>query len=125
MISKIYQAIVVKATPQLLIRIGIAFTFLFAGISSLKNPSDWIWYVPDFTEIITSKNLLLLAFSIVEIILGLWLVWGKYLREAALASAIILTGITLASLNTLQITFRDIGLVLASLALLKLVKKEK
>ncbi|MEK9173327.1 MAG: hypothetical protein AAB594_02025 [Patescibacteria group bacterium] len=110
--------------PTFLLRLGLAFGFLYAGISSLANPTDWIWYVPDFTEIFISKNISLAIFSLVEVVMGFWLVWGKYLKYSALISALILGGITLISLNAFQITFRDVGLTLAALALFKLSEKE-
>ena len=106
--------------PIFLLRLGITFTFLYAGISSLISPSDWIWYIPKFIESIVPASFALVSFSIIEIILGLWLLWGKNLKLAALASTLVLVGITLASLNVFQITFRDVGLTLAALALFKL-----
>ena len=109
--------------PIFLLRLGIAFTFLYAGISSLLNPSDWIWYIPKFVESIVPASFALTSFSIVEIILGLWLLRGKNLKLAALVSTLILAGITLVSLNVFQVTFRDVGLTLSAFALFKLSEK--
>lgn len=109
--------------PDFLLRIGIAFTFLYAGVSSLIEPSDWIWYVPDFTDKVIPKEISLFLFSIAEVILGVWLISGWKTKFAALISTLILGGITLLSLNAFQITFRDVGLVLAALALFSISKK--
>ena len=61
--------------------------------------------------------MLLRFFSVVEILLSVWLLSGKYARYAALLSAVMLGGIVLAQPGDLLITFRDIGLMFMALAL--------
>jgi len=107
-------------SPAFLLRLGLTFTFLYAGISSLLNPSDWIWYIPKFVESFVPASFALSSFSVVEIILALWLITGKYLKYSALATTLVLASITLASLNVFQVTFRDVGLTLAAFALWQL-----
>ena len=33
---------------QALLRIGLAFVFLYAAISSLMHPDEWVGYLPSF-----------------------------------------------------------------------------
>jgi hypothetical protein len=60
---------------------------------------------------------LLKVFAVYEIVLALWILSGRWLRSAALLAAAALAGIVLAQPGDLIISFRDIGLALAALAL--------
>jgi len=101
----------------LFLRIGLAVVFLFAAISSFLSPSDWIGYLPKFARDIVPANVLLPIFSVVEIVLAAWLLSGVYVRFAALVCVAMLAGIVLANFSLLPISFRDIGLLFAALAL--------
>lgn len=103
--------------PALLLRVGLAIVFLYASISATKSPQDWIGYLPRFATSIVAGALLLKIFSALEFILALWLLSGKYVRYAGLAAALLLAGIILSNLTLLPISFRDIGLAFAALAL--------
>jgi len=102
---------------SLLLRFGLATVFLYAAISSLVSPRDWIGYVPDFVQVLLSAEVALTGLSIVELILAAWLVSGVYVRYAALVAATLLAGVTISNLSLLPISFRDIGLFFAALAL--------
>lgn len=101
---------------SLLLRIGLAFTFIYAGISSLTEPNNWVGYLPAFVPDDQRLNLLK-AFSIYEILLAVWLLYGRYVKFAAATAAATLTGITLVNLSIFTVTFRDVGLAFAALAL--------
>ena len=58
-----------------------------------------------------------------EIILGLWLLWGKKVVYPALLSAFAFGGIALFNLGAMYIVFRDVGLFFAALAIAKLAIK--
>jgi|SRR5664279_2273651 len=103
-------------TPVLL-RVGLAVVFLYAAISSLKNPQDWIGYLPKFARDQVSGNTLLHVFSVYELALALWLLSGKYVKYAGLLAAFTLSGIVVSNFSLFAITFRDIALVFAALAL--------
>jgi len=96
---------------------GLAFVLLYAAVSALQEPSAWISYIPAFTTSLIPAALSLILISYFQIILAIWLVSGFYTRYAALVAAALIFGLVLFNLNTLIITFRDIGLVLAALAL--------
>lgn len=103
--------------PSLLLRIGLALVFLYASISSFITPNDWIGYLPQFARDYISADILLKVFAVYEFVLALWLISGKYTKYAALFSAVTLLGITLLNLSLFAITFRDVGLVFAAIAL--------
>jgi hypothetical protein len=66
-------------------------------------------FVPD--------GLLLAGFSIFEIALSAWLLSGLYAKYSALLAAAMLAGIVVLNPLLLPITFRDVGLFIAALAL--------
>lgn len=108
-------------SAQLFLRVGIAFTLLYVALGSILEPVNWIGFFPGFLfGFGISDELLLGAFSLFEVGLGLWLLWGRKVVYAALLSAFVFLGITLFNLGSMDIVFRDVGLFFAALALVKL-----
>lgn len=105
-----------QLTP-LLLRAGLAIIFLYAGISSLKNPDSWIIYLPSFVRTSASAMSLLHVFSVYELLLAIWLIVGRYVKYAALLCALTFAGIVVVNFNAFIITFRDIALIFMALAL--------
>jgi uncharacterized membrane protein YphA (DoxX/SURF4 family) len=102
---------------SLILRIALAFVFLYASVSSFLSPNDWIGYMPRFMRGIVPDQLLLAGLSVFEIVLSGWLLSGFYVRYAALLAAAMLAGIVVLNPALLPITFRDVGLFIAALAL--------
>lgn len=113
MTAKISQ----NQSAALLLRVGLAFVFLYAAVASLASPQDWVGYLPNLTRNLLSGTTLLHVISAYEIALVLWLLSGKYVRYAAALCALTLTGIVLSNLSIFIVTFRDIALIFAALAL--------
>jgi len=112
------MALFVKGSNvSFILRIALAFVFLYAAFSSFASPNDWIGYMPRFMRGIVPDQLLLAGFSFFEIALSGWLLSGLYVRYAALLAAAMLAGIVALNPALLSITFRDIGLFIAALAL--------
>jgi uncharacterized membrane protein YphA (DoxX/SURF4 family) len=103
--------------PSLLLRVALAFVFSFAAVSSLLSPNDWIGYLPKAATQFVSGDILLKVMSVYELALAAWLLSGKQTHFAALLSAATLAGITAANISLIAISFRDIGLIFAALAL--------
>ncbi len=117
-------------TASLLIRIGLAVVYLYAGIDAFRQPDLWIGFLPDFLLDLSpfSAKITLDLLSLAQIILAIWLLSGVYIKFAAVASAGFLLGIILSDPSAFIITFRDVPLVFASVALIFLetpVKKSK
>lgn len=106
-----------KSLPLWLLRIGLATMFLYAAISSFLQPNEWLGYLPGFVSAMFDPELVLKLFSVVEVALATWLLSGVYTRYAALLAAVMLLGITVSNFSLLVISFRDIGLAFAALAL--------
>jgi uncharacterized membrane protein YphA (DoxX/SURF4 family) len=101
----------------LLLQLGLAIVFVYAALSSLVSPRDWVGYVPDFIQLILPAEVVLVGLSVVELVLAVWLLSGVYVRYAAVVAAALLAGVTISNLSLLPISFRDIGLFFAALAL--------
>lgn len=100
--------------PQLLLRLAIAFSFAYPAIAAYFDPDAWIGYFPAF---IPSSILLLHVFGAVEIVIALWIVFGRRVVIPCVAAAIILLAIVAFNLNQFDILFRDVSIALAALAL--------
>jgi uncharacterized membrane protein YphA (DoxX/SURF4 family) len=101
----------------LLLRTGLAIIFLYAAVSSFINPQDWVGYLPGMLTDRISSDILLKIFSVYELLLATWLLSGIYVRYAAVACAATLAGIVVFNFELFAITFRDIALIFAALAL--------
>lgn len=110
--------------PVLLLRAGLVVILLYAALGSLLNPREWVSYMPAFMTELIDPDILLKLFSLYQLGLVAWLVSGVYLRQAALVVAATLGGIVLANFDLFMITFRDIALIFAALALAALAPKE-
>ena len=107
-------------TPQLLLRTGLSIIFLYAAISSFTNPQDWVGYLPSFATKMVDAQLLLHVFSVYELLLAIFLLAGVLTRYVALLCAATLAGIVAFNSSLFAITFRDIALIFASLALARM-----
>jgi uncharacterized membrane protein YphA (DoxX/SURF4 family) len=106
-----------SSNVSLILRIALAFVFLYAALSSFVSPNDWIGYMPKFMRGTVPDQVLLGGFSLFEIALSAWLLSGLYVKYAALLAAAMLIGIVILNPVLLPITFRDVGLFIAALAL--------
>ncbi len=106
------------APISLLLRIGVAFVFLYAAIASFIEPYAWIGYLPAFMQGLIPATFLLPIFSATEIILALWLLWGKGLFYSATIAALMLAAIVIFNFGALDIVFRDVAIFFSAVALI-------
>src|SRR3989344_7331137 len=106
-----------------LLRLGLAFVFFYAAIFSFLNPNDWIGFFPLFIRDILPEQFFLTIFSFYELILGFWLLSGKWQFYSGIFSALTILGIIAFNFIIMDIIFRDIGLFFSALALVFLSKK--
>lgn len=101
----------------LMLRLGLAFVFVYAAISSFVTPRDWVGFLPTMMTDFIDADLLLKFFSTFELLLAAWLLSGVYVRLAGLVSALMMVGIVVTNPSVFIVSFRDIGLAFAGLAL--------
>jgi uncharacterized membrane protein YphA (DoxX/SURF4 family) len=101
-----------------LLRVALAFSFLYPAYGFWARPGDWIGYVPAFVKNIgLPSETILLGFALFHITLALWILIGWRTTLAASVAAFFLASVVLFNLNQLDILFRDIALALAALGL--------
>lgn len=124
MLKPLHKMLDKPGLPVLLLRTGLITILLYAAVGSLVDPREWVGYLPGFMTDLVDGKLLLKGFSVYEFLLAAWLLSGVYTRYAALLTAATLAGIVLANYDLFAITFRDIALIFAALALAALSKQE-
>lgn len=108
---------------NLLLRLGLAFVFLWFGIDKFIHPDYWInaWLPLWFQGILASFGIgnlnFIYANGIFEIVIGLGLVFNIFVKFFAALIAIFLLNIVF-SFGLNEVIVRDIGLIGAALALL-------
>lgn len=99
-----------------LLRISLAFVFLYFGIQQIINVENWISFVPSFALLSgVSVNNLILVNAFLELGLGGLLLLGLYTRISSLILSINLFLIAF-SIGFNPLGIRDFGLAFATLA---------
>ena len=106
-----------------LLRLTLAFVFLWFGFSQISDAAMWTSFVPDWATSFASAGTLVLLNGLVEIVAGAALAFGILSRWVGLLLGIHLF-IIATSLGLTAIGVRDIGLALATLSLFFLAKDE-
>lgn len=111
-----------KHSASFLLRIGLAFSFLYAAISAFIDATPWVGFIPPWVGEMIEPTTALYIFGVLEIIVAIWLLWGRKIFWAAGASVALLVCIIVPNLGSFPIIFRDITLLCAALALAQLHK---
>ena len=101
-----------------LFRASITSAYLYAGLGSLLDPNSWIGFLPGFMQNSGFGLTALTIFSIIEIILSIWIISGKKAYLSATTSSLIMFFIIIFNLELLDIVFRDIPILFASIGLM-------
>lgn len=107
-----------KTTEQLL-RVGVAIAFIYPAISAWFAPFAWIGYLPGFALDLAGAHemILLHAFGVFEILIGLWVLFGKRIFIPSVIATGTLTIIIVLHANQMDVIFRDIPIALMALSL--------
>lgn len=109
---------------EIVLRIGIALMYVYSGLDLIRHPNDWVGYVPQWVSNLVTTVVPIETFLLIQgigelAIAAVLLAWflpriavriGSTLAFVEMASILAFVGINL-------VTFRDIGLCAAALAL--------
>lgn len=106
-----------RVSPELILRLGLAGSFIYPAVAALGDPEAWLGYFPGFLLSLAGDNAyaLLHAFGALEVLIALWIIFGKDIRiPAGIAFALLLA---IVALNPIQfpILFRDLSIAAIAL----------
>jgi hypothetical protein len=115
---------------DVILRIGVAFVFLYPAIDAIFAPDVWLGYFPSSVQALTHSwgmpdPVLLHSFGAFEAILALWILSGKRITTPSVIATILLLGIVFFTFNQFEIVFRDLGLAAMTLALAATHRKDQ
>ena len=102
---------------RVVLRLGVAFAFLYPPINAFSNPYDWIGYFPSFMHGLVPDLVLLHTFGVVEIIIALWILWGRNIFWPAALATVMLVAIVAFNVSNFVVVYRDLSIAAASLSL--------
>ncbi len=114
----------IARVPDLLLRLAVAFAFLYPPINAWGDPNAWIGYFPQFMSGILPDETLLHVFGGIEILLALWILSGWKIVWPCVGAAVMLLAIVGFNMSEFQVLFRDVSIALAALALAYLHKPQ-
>lgn len=101
-----------------LLRIGVAFAFLYPPVAAVFDPVSWLGYFPHFIRALPIDSLVLLhGFGIIEIVLALWVLSGWRIRIPSFLMTAMLLAIVAFNLAQIDVIFRDLSIASVTLAL--------
>lgn len=98
-----------------LIRLALAFVFLWFGFSQILDVTTWTSFVPEFMTKFLDSGLLVLLNGTFEIFAGLLLAFNVWVKPFAILLGIHLFFIAI-SIGLTAVGVRDVGLSLASIS---------
>jgi uncharacterized membrane protein YphA (DoxX/SURF4 family) len=107
-----------SSTTNLLLRIGLAFAFIYPPLSALIDPYAWVGYLPDvFLSLPVESMVLLHIFGLIELIIGILLLLDFHTRKVSAVAGVILFVIVAYHYKQMDVLFRDIPILLMAVAL--------
>lgn len=106
-----------KNFPSIILRIGIGFVFMYAALFISTDLEKGKKFVPEFVSAIIPLQIFLYMFGGFEILLAIWILSGKFKAYSALIAAFVLISITSLDYTYFSITFRNVAIICACIAL--------
>lgn len=107
----------------LVLKAGLAFAFIYPALSAFIDPSAWIGYVPEWVSTFLPREIFLLIFSPIEIVVALGILfWDDALPS--IVAGVMLVSIVVFNYNELSVVFRDLSIATMAFSLALLVKEK-
>jgi len=105
-------------TSNFLLRIALAFAFLYPAYGFWTNPNDWLGYIPLFVRTIGfSQDVLLMLIAGLHLVLALWILSGWKIFLPSAAAATLLLAIVFFDFANFEVVFRDVSIAAIAIAL--------
>jgi hypothetical protein len=104
-------------TSNLLLRVAIAFAFLYPPFDAISHADAWVGFFPNFLLEHFPGNTLLIVWGVVQAAIGLWILSGKRIFIPSVLAVLSLCAIVIFNLAEMEVVFRDISLALVAAAL--------
>ncbi|OGC80709.1 hypothetical protein A2943_02360 [Candidatus Adlerbacteria bacterium RIFCSPLOWO2_01_FULL_51_16] len=119
---------VLDRLQNLLLRAGLAFSFLYPALNALFEPYTWLGYFPQFVRqaalsVGVPELVLLHLFGLVEVILALWILSGWRIFWPSSVACAMLVAIVIFNPSEFPVLFRDLSIAAAAGALALSTKK--
>lgn len=101
---------------SLLLRVGLAFVFLYASLSAFVDPLRFSGYMPAFLPPAFVERVCLPCFSAYEAVLAACFLAGRRLLLVSSLSALTLLGILVLNPDKFSVLFRNVAVIGAALA---------
>ena len=101
---------------SLVLRVGLAFVFLYASASAFVDPLRFAGYMPHGMPPVLVERVCLPLFSAYEAILAACFLAGRRLFATAILATLTLVGIIVLNPDKFSVLFRNVGIIGAALA---------
>lgn len=109
---------------SVLLRIGVAFAFLYPPISALFDPYSWLGYFPSWMFGYVPDEVLLHGFGLLEVAIALWILSGWRIFWPSVAACALLIAIVVIDFYNFEVLFRDVSIACAALALALMSRRQ-
>jgi hypothetical protein len=99
------------------LRIGVAFVFVYPSIAAVQDPASWIGYFPMFLRNMIPMVPLSLSFAAFELILAVWIISGKKIFLPSVVASLLLISIVAFNIEKFPTLFRNVAILSATIAL--------
>lgn len=99
-----------QTQSTVLLRIGVAFAFLYPPFDSLFHPDAWYGFFPQFMTGYLPEPVMLALWGIAEVVIALWILSGKKIFLPSIAASALLVLIVMFNFAELEIVFRDLAI---------------
>ena len=100
-----------------ILRLGLAFAFLYPPLDAIADPYSWIGYFPTFMRGYVPDMVLLHSFGAIEILVAVWLLSGWKIFWPSVVALLMLLSIVAFDFNEFELLFRDVAIASIALAL--------
>lgn len=101
----------------LIVRLGVAFCFIYAAVAGYLDPESWIGWFPKFMRDMIPELILLKIWGVYEFITGVWILSGKKIFIPSVLASLSLAGLILANFSAMDVIFRDVTILFSTIAL--------